>query len=254
MGNVLKRNHNRASTLQHSLSYGLYKKRSKSLSKSKEAKAMDLEDNKIMEKTDSWTSLVLSAIIMGYFKTIGTLSAFSLSFPTGESDRSADDRSSTSIDSSNYNRSSSNHSRRSTTSEGTSNTSADFSSFKNLSEVSEHTTMRPRADDLEWMKAVRQYHDREPVFRKKPFKAALKTRPRRLLPQLHWRRLYHRWAIRQSPKAYKGMLLILPQENKSVGADVLNPYINRALEDKNDIDLNLSDLARGIFYLKCTNC
>lgn len=38
------------------------------------------------------------------------------------------------------------------------------------------------------------------------------------------------------------------------GRDVLNPYINRALEGKNDVDLNSSDLEHGIFYLKCTNC
>ncbi|VDK89136.1 unnamed protein product [Onchocerca ochengi] len=173
------------------------------------------------------------------FRTIDTLSVpFSLSVPTGESEQSTDKESTRSTDDSNsdYNK------RSSTTSRATSNTSADFSSFKNLSKISEHTTMHPRPDDLEWMNDVRQYHDSEPVFRKKPFKAALKIRPRKVFPRLKWHHLYHQWALRQSPETY-------------MGKDVLNPYINRILEKKNvDVDLNSSDLEHGIFYLKCTNC
>ncbi|CAG9532214.1 unnamed protein product [Cercopithifilaria johnstoni] len=224
MGNVLKRNHTKTSLLNHSLSHGLYKKKSKSFSKLNETKAVNLEENKDVEETNSWTT------------TIGTRSAFSVSYPTDDNERSVDEESTTSQDdcilsSSNYNR------RSSTTNDSISNTSSDFSSFKNLSEISKHTIMHPRPEDIEWMKDVRQYHEHEPVFRKKPFKAALKIRRRRIFPRLKWCRLYHQWALRQTPKAYKGR-------------DVLNPYINRAL----DVDLKSSDLEHGIFYLKCTNC
>ncbi|EJW87237.1 hypothetical protein WUBG_01851 [Wuchereria bancrofti] len=228
MGNALKRNHIKASALNHSLPFGLYKKKSKSFSKSDEEKVIDLDDDKDMDETNSWTT------------TIGTRSVFSVSFPTGERRRDGDRESTTSQDDDCILSKSNYSGRSSATSYSISNTSADFSSFKNLSEISEHTMIRPRPDDMEWLSEVWQYHDREPVFRKKPFKAALKIRPRRIVPQLKWYRLYHHWAIRQSPKPYKGR-------------DVLNPYIDKALEEKN-VDLNASDLQRGIFYLKCTNC
>ncbi|VIO88384.1 Uncharacterized protein BM_BM10353 [Brugia malayi] len=234
MGNVLERNHIKASALNHSLPFGLYKKiirrkykKNKSFSKSDEGKVIDLENNNDIDETNSWTT------------TIGTRSVFSVSFPTGERGRDGDSENTITQDDCILSRSNCSG-RSSATSYSVSNTSADFSSFENLSEISEHTMMRPRLDDMEWLSEVRQYHDREPVFRKKPLKAALKIRSRRIVPQLKWYRRYHHWAIRQSPKPYKGR-------------DVLNPYIDKALEEKN-VDLNVSDLQRGIFYLKCTNC
>ncbi|EFO16756.2 hypothetical protein LOAG_11751 [Loa loa] len=159
MGNVLKRNHIKASALSHSLSYGLYKKKSKSFSKSndREGKVEHLEDSKEMDETNSWTT------------TIGTRSSFSLSYPTGDNEHSEESTTSQDdciLSSSNY---SGRSSTTTTNNNSTSNTSADFSSFKNLSQISEHTTMRPRSDDIEWLNDVRQYHDHEPVFRKKPF-------------------------------------------------------------------------------------
>ncbi|VDP19350.1 unnamed protein product [Onchocerca flexuosa] len=182
------------------------------------------------------------------FRTIDTLSVpLSLSVPTGESEQNTDEEGTTSS-----NDPSSGYSKRTT-----SNTSADFSSFKNLSKISEHTTMHLRPDDLEWMNDVRQYQESEPVFRKKPFNAALKIRPRKVFPRLKWRHLYHQWALRQSPKTYMGIFrnFIIKLIAKSIGKDVLNPYINRILEKKyDDVDLNSSDLEHGIFYLKCTNC
>ncbi|MCP9263382.1 hypothetical protein DINM_006187 [Dirofilaria immitis] len=221
MGNVLKRNHIKTSALNHSLSYGLYRKKSKSFSKPKEAKVVDLENNTNMNEPDSWTT------------TIGTLSVpFSLSIPTGESEQNISEESTTSQDDCIL--SSSSCSKKSSTTSRASNTSADFSSFKNLSKISEHTTVRLRPDDIEWMNDVRKYQDNEP-------KAALKIQPRKMYPRLKWHHLYHQWALRQTPKAYKGK-------------DVLNPYIDKILEGKNDIDVNSSDLERGIFYLKCTNC
>uniref|UniRef100_A0A158Q8C3 Uncharacterized protein n=1 Tax=Elaeophora elaphi TaxID=1147741 RepID=A0A158Q8C3_9BILA len=228
MGNVLKRNHSktsRTSAFMHSLSYALYKRNESS--KRDGANGVDWDENN--DETTSWTT------------TIGTRSAFSVSYPTGEtSENEINEESSRSqseciLPSNDY------YERSLMTSDSVSNTSADFSSFKNLSEISEHTTVHPRPADIKWMNDVQQYHQQEPVFRKKPFRAALKIRSRRVFPELKWTHLYHQWALRQSPKAYKGK-------------DVLNPYISRALKKKTDIDLHSSDLERGIFYLKCTSC
>ncbi|VBB34606.1 unnamed protein product [Acanthocheilonema viteae] len=187
---------------------------------------VNLEENKDIDEeneTNSWTT------------TIGTRSSFSTSYPTGEDGPSFDEEITTGQGDCN------NNERSSTTSDSLSNTSSDFSSFKNLNDISEHTMMSPRADDIKWMNDALRYHEQEPVFRKKPFKAALKIRPRKVFPQLKWYRLYHKWGLRQTPQAYKGK-------------DVPNPYIIRALEERNDVDFNLSDLERGIFYLKCTSC
>ncbi|VDK50704.1 unnamed protein product [Gongylonema pulchrum] len=105
---------------------------------------------------------------MVFQRTIGTRSAFTLSLPTGESGQRTDGQYEGSEEYAEY--STADTSRESSLDTGrTSDTSQDFSSFKNLSQISEHTTMRPRDDDVAWMDAVRQYHQNEPVFRKKPF-------------------------------------------------------------------------------------
>lgn len=39
-------------------------------------------------------------------------------------------------------------------------------------------------------------------------KAALKVRPRRIKPQLSWRRCFHQWAVRQRPEEYRGFRFI----------------------------------------------
>ncbi|VDK75129.1 unnamed protein product [Litomosoides sigmodontis] len=228
MGNALKRSHIKASVLNRSLSHGFHKKKNSSFLKPNDANVVNLEEKKDVGETNSWTT------------TIGTRSSFSRSYPTGENEKSFDEEGAMSrqddctLSSDNFSR------RPSEISDSYSSTSADFSSFNNLSQISEREMMQPRPDDIEWMKDVRKYHEREPVFRKKPFNAALKIRPRRIFPQLKWHHLYHHWALRQLPKPCKGR-------------DVLNPYISRLLEEKN-VDLNSSDLEHGIFYLKCTTC
>ncbi|VDM96813.1 unnamed protein product [Thelazia callipaeda] len=159
------------------------------------------QEGQDVDETDSWTT------------TIGTRSDFSLSCPTDDSE--SDERCSgrQNVNSRTWQTlcikfiytNNCNFSSSTTSSSEISNTSEDFSSLRNLSEISEHTTMPLRSNDIAWMKAVQTYNENEPIFRKKPFKAALKIRPRKLFPRYRWHQLYHQWAIRQPPMLYRGI-------------------------------------------------
>ncbi|KHN87796.1 hypothetical protein Tcan_10035, partial [Toxocara canis] len=142
--------------------------------------------------------------------TLGTRSDFSISLPTGESETN---ESELSIADSNeeideLNTSDEDDQRSMTTTASSesvhsSDTSVDFSSFKPLSEISEHSIVPLRNEDIQWACAVRRYHSNEPVFRKRVIKPALKIRPHRVKPKLSWYRCYHQWAVRQRPEPYK---------------------------------------------------
>uniref|UniRef100_A0A9J2PNT1 Uncharacterized protein n=1 Tax=Ascaris lumbricoides TaxID=6252 RepID=A0A9J2PNT1_ASCLU len=146
--------------------------------------------------------------------TLGTRSDFSLSLPTGESESSESEISTSDsrneIESELHTSDEDDQRSRTISSESihSSDTSADFSSFKPLSQLSEHSMVRLRDEDIEWAEAVRRYHSAEPVFHRPAIKAALKVRPRRIKPQLSWRRCFHQWAVRQRPEEYRGFRFI----------------------------------------------
>ncbi|VDM42756.1 unnamed protein product [Toxocara canis] len=127
-------------------------------------------------------------------QTLGTRSDFSISLPTGESETN---ESELSIADSNeeideLNTSDEDDQRSMTTTASSesvhsSDTSVDFSSFKPLSEISEHSIVPLRNEDIQWACA----------------KPALKIRPHRVKPKLSWYRCYHQWAVRQRPEPYK---------------------------------------------------
>uniref|UniRef100_A0A0M3KG82 HSF_DOMAIN domain-containing protein n=1 Tax=Anisakis simplex TaxID=6269 RepID=A0A0M3KG82_ANISI len=168
-----------------------------------------------------------------------------------------------------------------------SDTSYDFSSFKPISELSEHSAVLMRDDDVEWLDAVQRYLSKEPVFQRKPIvlftlnhesfyflrkskdenlpinfgllqKPALKIY-RRFKPQLSWHRCYHQWAIRQPPQPYRGSPNF--QTITPIRKDVFNPFLQTEISRKRSGDVvNIGedaeefDYERGIFPIDSTNC
>uniref|UniRef100_A0A915BAW1 Uncharacterized protein n=1 Tax=Parascaris univalens TaxID=6257 RepID=A0A915BAW1_PARUN len=160
--------------------------------------------------------------------TLGTRSDFSLSLPTGESESSESEISAShsrgEVESELHTSDEDGQRSRTISSESihSSDTSADFSSFKPLSQLSEHSMVRLRDEDIEWAEAVRRYHSAEPVFHRPAIKAALKIRPRRIRPQLSWRRCFHQWAVRQPPEEYK---VFREGCSESVCSELSSPFL-----------------------------